>query len=173
MKKTYLSRLFAHSRLAGMAVVVFMAAYAFVSFKSLNFIFFPLNDMYSGRGPQEQVFQTYSILADGRRVSYSRFPYWKKDLMESSLKTYAEYLLNGKKTMLQDYFERKGYPEFFTRALCPDSLSVVNWPRWYIHMAGLPAPSDSIVIRQYSLSKSSRGLTVVDTKDILKENIND
>lgn len=156
MKKTFLSRLFAHSKPAGIACILFIFVYALLLYKKMDMTLFPLNAMFAYERPNSRPLTGYRLWVNDDPADFTKFPYWKKDLMETSLAVYARYHENNQTTFLRSYFDQKKsswlWAGTWQERLIPDASYIGLWPVWYARKAGLEAPpGTNIRLLRYQL----------------------
>lgn len=156
MKKTFLSRLFAHSKPAGIACILFIFVYALLLYKKMDMALFPLNAMFAYERPNSRPLTGYRLWVNDDPADFTKFPYWKKDLMETSLAVYARYHENNQTTFLRSYFDQKKsswlWAGTWQERLIPDASYIGLWPVWYARKAGLEAPpGTNIRLLRYQL----------------------
>lgn len=163
MKNSFFLRLYRHSRAGFIALVIFLILYAIASFKGMDMVLFPLNDMFSKPSTQSGTVMVYAMEKDGRPVRYTGFPYWQKDLMETALQHYAAYLERGQKTSLGVFMEKREYPALLRKRLEPDAEKAFRWPYWYLSYAGQAPSPDSLKIKSYQMSCGVSGFRIIDS----------
>jgi len=169
MKKIFLIRCYEYSKIGCYLSILFIIFYTVASFKKMDMVIFPYNDMFSHTAPFNDRIQTNALYVNGKRVDITSRLYWKKDFMETSLRNYAAYQQNGQKVPLENYLNKKNYPEWFNQKVVADPLKVAHWPRWYLHYAGLGQEFDSLIIYSFTMAKTINGLRVIDSELIYKE----
>ncbi len=107
---------------------------------------FAVPNAYSGN-----IASTYVLKADDQLIKITFHPYWKKDFLESSLATYAQYLKNNKETYLHQYLQEKfSNSEIrfkLQQKLTADSATIDRFPLWYFQFASQSKPFNKRTIK--------------------------
>lgn len=154
MKQVFLYRLFKHSKWAFAFVVLFIGWYCVSFSKKMDMIFFPYNSMYAVDARGMEAITTYAMKINGNPVKITHNPYWKKDLLETSLNIYCRYLQHDRNVFLNDYlsyrFSNENVRAFLTERLTPGKTTAAQWPLWFAAAAGYKVPTRaSVEFMQY------------------------
>ncbi len=176
MRKNFLSRLFAHSKPAGIACILFIFVYALLLYKKMDMALFPLNAMFAYERPNDKPVTGYRLWVNDQPADYTKYPYWKKDLMETSLSVYARFHENSHTTFLRSYFDQKKsdwlWAGRWQERLIPATSGIGLWPVWYARKAGLEAgPGASFRLVKYDMSWASGRPIVSDSIIIYQSDI--
>jgi len=171
MKKTYLYRLFAYSKPAGLAAILFIFVYALLLYKKMDMAIFPFNAMFAYERPLGQSLMGYRLWVNDKPADFTHFPYWKKDMMETSLGVYARYLENGQALYIKSYLDQKksSWPPLgaLEDVLVPNTAGMASWPEWYARKASLAAGQGSnIRIIKYQMAWVSGRPIITDSSII-------
>lgn len=125
---------------------------------------FPYNAMFAYDRMSTDHGFTYQVKADGEPIRFTAFPYWKKDLLETTAFEYARYVSSGHRVYLEEYLRSKPtlFDAGFLHALYPDIRSTTGWYAWYAGFAGKPAVQE-YSLWQFRLVPTNRGMEVVDS----------
>lgn len=125
---------------------------------------FPYNAMFAYNRMRTDMGFTYQVKADGKPIRFTNFPYWKKDLLETTAFVYARYVSSGHRVYLEQYLRSK--PALFASglapALYPEMPSSTSWYNWYAGFAGVPAGQE-YSLWQFQLVQTNQGIQVVDS----------
>lgn len=176
MKKTYIYRLFAYSKPAGLAAVLFIFVYALLLYKKMDMAIFPFNAMFAYQRPEDETLVGYRLWVNDNPADVTRFPYWKKDLMETSLGVYARYHENGQALYIKSYLDQKKsswpWAASLQDKLVPNTTGLATWPAWYARKAGLTdRPGSNIRIMKYQLVWASGRPIISDSAIIYQSTI--
>lgn len=168
MKRLYLYRLYKHSRPAFMFAVLFISFYTVSFYKKMDMVFFPYTGMYAVDFTKSSKATTYAMKIDGIPVKITHQPYWKKDLLETSLNAYCRYFKNNSKVFLNDYleykFSSKTVRDFLNVHLTPGIKDIAGWPAWYVRAAGYKAPKGaSVTLIQYNFLFEKNDAKLIDS----------
>ena len=136
-------------------------------------VFFPYNSMYTVDFTQNNTATTYSMKLNGENIKITSQPYWKKDLLETSLYGYCKYIMNGRTSFLDGYIKQK-FSNEHTRNILLERLTVnrtmaINWPRWYGQFAGYTVPANATIeLWQYNFSYENGQAILTDSISIYK-----
>lgn len=171
MQRLFLYRLYHHSRIAFLLVVVFVVFYAILFFKKMDMVLFPYNNMFSLSSDNKKTVITYRIKINQKPVNYTKRLYWKKDFLETSLSKYVIYHGNGNKVLLHEYLYQKNLPDnlkfILEERLTPHAAG--SWPVWYANFAGWKtSPNESVEIYQYSIDFNGLSPVVTDSLTVYK-----
>ncbi|MBU3713897.1 MAG: hypothetical protein FGM46_03010 [Ferruginibacter sp.] len=146
MQKTFLFRLYRHSKVAFIVMLLFMGGYVFFFFKKMDTVMFPYNGMFASSAENKNHSTIYAIRLNGKRIPYSNRMYWKKDFLEQSLSGYISFQ-QQQSSYLKTYLDSKqwgaGAKDFLRAGLIPSNIEA--WPLWYCKFAGSEVPSGSVV----------------------------
>jgi hypothetical protein len=136
LKQTYLYRLFIHSKIGFVIVLLILSFYIVTFHKGMDMIFFPYNGMFAIDFETTNKAFTYAINLNGKMVHITDKLYWKKDFLESSLNNYAGYIKNEQTLYLENYLKQKNAGKGALRNLLPQKELASHWPLWFISFAG-------------------------------------
>ena len=174
MQKTYLFRLFRHSKAGFLFVAGFIIFYSIVFTKKMDMMFFPYNNMYAIDFYHSSVATTYGMKINGQLVAFTKNLYWKKDLLETSLNAFCRYLEHDNKVFMDDYIASKfkgSKQAFLLRQLTPSRESANNWPYWFANAAGYDLkPGDGIEFVEYRFNMADGRALCTDSSVIFKTN---
>ncbi|MEO8770295.1 MAG: hypothetical protein ABI402_09430 [Ferruginibacter sp.] len=173
MKKSFLYKLFKHSRIGFAFVIIFMLCYAILFYKKMDTTFFPYNSMFAIDFNKKYTATTYMVKVNGMPVKITHHPYWKKDFLEESLYNYSKYKVNHNMLFMNDYLDAKVSGNerkiFLSKKLIPDKTAAEQWLPWYIQFAGYTIPTGAAIeLWQYDLIFENNTAIVKDSSSIYK-----
>ncbi len=139
----------------------------------MDMVFFPYNSMYAIDFKKNNTAATYAIKINGEPVKITHQPYWKKDMLETSLYGYCKYIMHDRTVFLDDYINRKFSNEqarnILLRGLTPGKTGTGNWPYWYGKFAGYVVPVNAAIeLWQYNFSYENGQAVLTDSISIYK-----
>jgi hypothetical protein len=149
MNKTFLYKLFNHSKAGFLLIVIYIAGYTVFFYKKMDAVLFPYNSMFTIDFTKNYTASAYQVKINNVPVSITRNLYWKKDFLEASLRNYAKYK-NNNDAVFMDHYLNQSVPgitkrEFLLKRLCPDKNAAVQWLQWYVSFAGYTIPANSTI----------------------------
>ena len=72
--------------------MLYIFMYAFFFMKKMDMVMFPYNSMFSIDFSNDYSTNTYHLKVDDQPVNFTHYWWWKKDFMETSLRTYVSLL---------------------------------------------------------------------------------
>jgi len=139
LKNFFLYRAYKHSKLAAAVIAIFITVYAILFYKKMDMVLFRYNNMFSQPSANKSNVVFYAAKFNGQLIPITNKPYWKKDFLESSLASFANYIKNSNKTFMQFYLHNKfgnikWYPMLYNK-LVADSSAMLQFPLWYFKFA--------------------------------------
>lgn len=155
IKKSFVYRLYNHSRPAFITFVIFIAVYSYLFLKKMDMTVFAYNSMFVS-SMEPKLTDAYVLKINGQIVPTSHHLWWKKDFLESSLIGYSTYLEREQKTYLQQYLAHKiadqKIKEFLLNRLTAKQVNPMDFLNNYAKEAGHPLQKgDKVEIIQYQL----------------------
>lgn len=168
LSKTYLVQLFRHSKFGAFLLVVFMLCYAWVLHKKMSITGMPYNDMFSTANTEPGIkAHTNAVFVNDKLAGFTKYPYWKKDLIEVNLANFQNYIAAGHKTYQQSYLASKNLPadrqKMFSR-ICPDSSAMLQWHPWLMRFMNQPGGSKKISYYSYTVDFSGQKVQIDSVK---------
>lgn len=174
MRERYLIRLYRHSRMGFIVVILFMLTYAWFLRKKMDMMYFPFNAMFAYERTGQDTILVYRLKLNDNPLNYTQFPYWKKDFLETSLRVYAHYLQAGRQVYAGQYildkWGRKGWGDLMMKNLTPLDLDDQKQLAWYATFAGARLKTgDQVSLQYYRLIPDNiKGLVVADSGVVIK-----
>ena len=117
--------------------------------------------------------ETFAFKLNNNPVKITGNPYWKKDLLETSLHAYAMYMQHGQKVFLDDYlaykFPGKKMQALLVNRLTPGKIPATEWPGWFAKASGYKVQAgDSIELMQYDFTMEKGKAHLIDSISISK-----
>ena len=139
----------------------------------MDMVFFPYNSMYSVDFSKKNTATTYAMKVNGKLIKITHQPYWKKDLLETSLYGYCKYITHDRTVFLNDYIDRKfsntQTRNILLKGLTAGKASHISWPHWYARSAGYEFPAGSLIeLCQYDFSYVAGEALLTDSISIYK-----
>lgn len=119
---------------------LYLITWFFFASKKMDLILFPYNDMFSGHSISSDTFYHYGLKQNGRLIRITEKPYWKKDLLEQSIKNYAFFLQNHNLQYSDVFFisrkEKSPILNPFYNQLKTKEFLFEDWATWYLNQSG-------------------------------------
>jgi hypothetical protein len=140
MRKHNESQSFGFKKSIYFAALLYLIAWFFFASKKMDFILFPYNDMFSGQSISSDTLCHYGLKQNGILVSITDKPYWKKDLLEQSIKNYALFLQHQNAQYSDVFFttRKEKYPflnPIYNKLKTPN-FKFEDWTVWYLKQSG-------------------------------------
>lgn len=172
LKKLFIIRLYHHSKLAFVLIMLYIFMYAFFFFKKMDMVMFPYNSMFSIDFTNDYSTDTYQLKLDDQPVNFTHQWWWKKDFMETSLRTYVSMLNDV--PYIEKYinyaYANKPYHQLLLQQLKP-SLNNHRWLAWYANFGNQKTNASTVFsIWKYHLFFSN-GAIAIDSSLLLHQKL--
>ncbi len=169
-RKTFIYRLFDHSRTAFAIVVCFLVIYAFFFLKKMDMTIFAYNSMFVSEISGKHT-DAYALKINDKLLPISEKLWWKKDFLESSLIGFSVFLENEKKTYLQQYIVNKisdsTQKQYLLDRLTSYMVDPILFISNYARQAGYPLQTrDKLEIVKYRIQYSKNKVKKLDSTTI-------
>lgn len=168
IKKSFLFRLFCHSKIAFGLSIAYILAYAVFFEKKMDMVFFPYNSMFSSKETEFANPVMYAVKINNTPIGITHHLYWKKDFLEQAPVKYAEYVSQNKISYLENFITRKNIPFGFRNLLLknctPHKTSDNEWFRWYANFSGVQHKQNAdYKLMKYNLAFINGNMSVKDS----------
>ena len=153
------------------AAIIYLTTWFFFVSKKMDFILFPYNDMFSGHSISSDTFCHYGLKQNGKLVNITDKPYWKKDLLEQSIKNYA-FFLKHQNAQYSDVFfnsRKEKYPFLnpIYNQLKTQNFRFEDWAVWYLDQSGEKANNlDRLELVKYNWYNHQSKVFLIDSSVI-------
>lgn len=122
--------------------------------------------------------QIFYLKLNNKRISYTRYPYWKKDFAEQQIHYYSKYLLSGYQNHIDFYidnkYKKKQLNQLLHHHLSPLNCSKEKWAKWYLQFTNTPFKSgDTVELVSYYIKLNRSGAEIIDSSALFSFTIDE
>jgi hypothetical protein len=148
----------------------------------MDMLIYPYNDMFAHHqhdsvhdNKQQQIFY---LKLNNKRISYSRYPYWKKDFAEQQIHYYSKYLQAGHKNHIDFYidnkFKKNQLNQLLHHQLSPLDCNKEKWTKWYLQFTHTSFKrGDTAELVNYSMKLNPSGAEIIDSSTLFRFTIDE